>query len=204
MPVQPTDPKLPDMLRKKTEIGKTEITKRHVVSPAKMKEAREFLRDFLDVMDVPADEDGLIAFIIEKFSELENHYNGLLNKYEEHKYPDKQLVRDAVRVVKDVLSQKSDNIALIDKVVASEDMLYDMQDHLKDVESFFKTQVSLFDSASKFVENMNKDLDYISKDDDATHALNQMRLITTIFVDKKFDYKKAFGIIKSSGTGGVL
>lgn len=189
MTIQPTDPKLPDMLRKKTEIGKTEITKRHVVSPAKMKEARDFLRDFLDVMDVPTDEDGLIAFIIERFTELENHYNGLLNKYED-KYPDKQLVRDAVRVVKDVLSQKSDNIALIDKVVTSEDMLYDMQDHLKDVESFFKTQVSLFDSASKFVESMNKDLDYISRDDEATHALNQMRLITTIFSDKKYDYKR--------------
>lgn len=190
MTIQPTDPKLPDMLRKKTEIGKTEITKRHVVSPAKMKEARDFLRDFLDVMDVPTDEDGLISFIIEKFTELENHYNGLLNKYEEHKYPDKQLVRDAVRVVKDVLSQKSDNIALIDKLVSSEDMLYDMQDHLKDVESFFKTQVSLFDSATKFVESMNKDLDYISRDDEATHALNQMRLITTIFSDKKYDYKR--------------
>lgn len=190
MTIQPTDPKLPDMLRKKTEIGKTEITKRHVVSPTKMKEARDFLRDFLDVMDVPADEDGLIAFIIEKFTDLEIHYNELLNKYEEHKYPDKQLVRDAVRVVKDVLSQKSDNIALIDKLVSSEDMLYDMQDHLKDVESFFKTQVSLFDSASKFVESMNKDLDYISRDDEATHALNQMRLITTIFSDKKYDYKR--------------
>ena len=190
MTIQPTDPKLPDMLRKKTEIGKTEITKRHVVSPAKMKEARDFLRDFLDVMDVPTDEDGLISFIIEKFAELEKHYNGLLDKYDEHKYPDKQLVRDAVRVVKDVLSQKSDNIALIDKVVTSEDILYDMQDHLKDVESFFKTQVSLFDSASKFVESMNNDLDYISRDDDATHALNQMRLITTIFADKKYDYKR--------------
>jgi hypothetical protein len=190
MTIQPTDPKLPDMLRKKTETGKTEITKRHVVSPTKMKEARDFLRDFLDVMDVPADEDGLIAFIIDKFTELETHYNELLNKYEEHKYPDKQLVRDAVRVVKDVLSQKSDNIALIDKVVSSEDMLYDMQDYLKDVESFFKTQVSLFDSASKFVESMNKDLDYISRDDEATHALNQMRLITTIFSDKKYDYKR--------------
>jgi len=188
--IQPTDPKLPDMLRKKTEIGKTEITKRHVVSPAKMKEARDFLRDFLDVMDVPTDEDGLISFIIEKFTELENHYNGLVNKYEEHKYPDKQLVRDAVRVVKDVLSQKSDNIALIDKLVSSEDRLYEMQDHLKDVESFFKTQVSLFDSASKFVESMNKDLDYIIRDDEATHALNQMRLITTIFSDKKYDYKR--------------
>ena len=43
---------------------------------------------------------------------------------------------------------------------------------------------------SAFVESMNKDLDYISRDDDATHALNQMRLITTIFADKKYDYKR--------------
>ncbi|WP_022775135.1 BREX system P-loop protein BrxC [Butyrivibrio sp. AE2015] len=190
MTIQPTDPKLPDMLRKKTEIGKTEITKRHVVSPTKMKEARDFLRDFFDVMDVPTDEDGLIAFIIEKFTELENHYNGLSDKYENNKYPDKQVVRDAVRVVKDVLSQKSDNIALIDKVVASEDTLYDMQDHMKNVESFFKTQVSIFDNAVSFVQSMNNDLDYISRDDEATHALNQMRLITTIFADKSYDYKR--------------
>lgn len=190
MTIQPTDSRLPDMLRKKSEVGKTEITKRHVVSSAKVKEAREFLRDFLDVMDVPADEDGLIAFIIEEFEKQETHYNELNAKYEGHKYPDQPAVRDAVRVVRDVLSQKSDNIALIDKLVSSEDMLYDMQDHLKDVESFFKTQVSLFDSASKFVENMNKDLDYISRDDEATHALNQMRLITTIFSDKKYDYKR--------------
>ena len=72
MTIQPTDPKLPDMLRKKTEIGKTEITKRHVVSPTKMKEARDFLRDFLDVMDVPADEDGLVGFIIDEMTKLYN------------------------------------------------------------------------------------------------------------------------------------
>ena len=173
MTIQPNDPKLPDMLRKKSEVGKTEITKRHVVSPTKMKEAREFLRDFLDVMDVPADEDGLIAFIIEKFTDLEEHYDSLNKKYEGRKYPDQKLVWDAVRLVKDVLSQKSDNIALIDKVVNSEDALYTMQDKLKNIESFFKTQVSLFDSAASFVESMN-----------------QMRLITNIFDGKTYDYSR--------------
>ncbi len=190
MTIQPNDSRLPDMLRKKSEVGKTEITKRHVVSPAKVKEAREFLRDFLDVMDVPADEDGLIAFIIKEFEKLEAHYNELSAKYEGHKYPDQLAVRDAVRVVRDVLSQKSDNIALIDKVVSNEDTLYDMQDHLKNVESFFKTQVSVFDNAANFVESLRNDLDYISHDQEAEHALNQMRLITHVIDGKEYDYKR--------------
>lgn len=190
MTIQPNDTRLPDMLRKKSEVGKTEITKRHVVSPTKVKEAREFLRDFLDVMDVPADEDGLIAFIIDEFEKLEAHYNELNAKYEGHKYPDQAAVRDAARVIKDVLSQKSDNIALVEKIVSSEDTLYDMQDHLKNVESFFKTQVSVFDNAVNFVESLRNDLDYISQDTDAEHALNQMRLITHVIDGKAYDYKR--------------
>lgn len=190
MTIQPNDSRLPDMLRKKSEVGKTEITKRHVVSPFKVKEAREFLRDFLDVMDVPADEDGLIAFIIEEFEKLEEHYNKLSEKYNDHKYPDYPAVRNAIRVVRDVLSQKSDNIALIDKIVSSEDMLYDMQDHLKNVESFFKTQVFIFDNAASFVDGLKNDLDYISHDPEAEHALNQMRLITHIIEGKEYDYKR--------------
>ncbi len=190
MTIQPNDTKLPDMLRKKSEIGKTEITKRHVVNPAKMKETREFLRDYLDVMDVPSDEDGLIAFVIDEFTKLEEHYGELADKYSGRKYPDQALVRDAERVIRDVLSQKSDNIALIEKVVASEDILYTMQDKLKNVESFFKTQVTVFDSAVNFVESMRNDLDYISHDEEANHALNQMRLITTVVDGKDYDYKR--------------
>ena len=190
MSIQPSDPKMPDMLRKKSEVGKTEITKRHVVNPTKMKEAREFLRDFFDVMDVPADEDGLISFIIEKFVALENHYDSINQKYEGGNYPDQQLVRNAVRLVKDVLSQKSDNIALIEKVIVSQDALYKMQDSLKNVEDFFKTQVSLFDNAADYVESMRNDLDYIEGDEEAKHALNQMRLITTVFDGKEYEYRR--------------
>ena len=190
MTIQPNDPKLTDMLRKKSEIGKTVISKRHVVKASQMKEAREFLRDFLDVMDVPADEDGLVQFIIDEFTKLQDYYEGLNNRYEGHRYPDRNLVLDAIRVIRDVLSQKNDNIALIDKLVASENNLYDMQDHLKNVDSFFKTQVGVFDSAAQFVESLKNDLDYISHDQEAEHALNQMRLITHIIDGKQFDYSR--------------
>lgn len=189
MTIQPSDPKLPDMLRKKSEIGRTVVSKRHVVKASQMKEARDFLRDFLDVMDVPSDEDGLIQFIIDRFTELQEHYEALNARYAGHSYPDQHLVRDAIRVVRDVLSQKNDNIALIDKLVKSEDNLYDMQDALKKVEDFFKTQVSVFDDAVRFVDAMKDDLDYIRQDEEADHALNQMRLITHVISGKPFDYK---------------
>ncbi len=176
--IQPSDAKLPDMLRKKSEIGKTSISKRKVISVNNIREVRDFLRDYFDEMNIPEDEDGLIAYIIEKFSQEQNHYEELLARYEENKYPDKSLVLNAVNAMKDVLSKKKDNTALIEYIIKKEDDLYDIKDGLQNVESFFKNQVALFDSAVKYEKELRNDRDYISKDDEANNALNAIRLIT--------------------------
>ena len=178
------------MLRKKSEIGKTQITKRHEVSGAKMKAVRAMLRDYFNLMDVPSDEDGLIRFIIEKFEGLQKHYEGLLTKYEGHKYPDRNMVGDSVTIVKDVLSQQKDNVALIERVLKREESLFDAQEAMQDVEAFFKTQVSVFDAAVKFDRNLRNDLDYIKKDKEANQALNTIRLIIMIPPNGKYDYKR--------------
>lgn len=189
--IQPDNSKLPDMLRKKSEIGKTSISKRIVVSATKIKEVREFLREYFDIMDVPNDEDNLIKFIIDKFNDQKAHYEQLSNRYEGHKYPDKTLVQTAISLMNDVLSQQKDNIALIDRVIKKEDDLYDNKDDMSKVESFFNNQVILFDSAVKFENDLRNDLDYIAKEEEANKALNQIRLIT--FVPEngvKYDYKR--------------
>lgn len=188
--VQPNNPKLPDMLRKKSEIGKTQISKRHAPSATMMKNVKELLRDYFNIMDVPADEDGLIQFIIDKFEGLQKHYEDLLAKYEGHKYPDRGVVADSVQVVKDVLSQQKDNVALIERVLQREDNLYDAQEAMQNVEAFFKTQVSVFDAAVKFEQDLRNDLDYIKKDEEANTALNTIRLITMIPSTGKYDYKR--------------
>ncbi|HCA55272.1 MAG TPA: BREX system P-loop protein BrxC, partial [Ruminococcaceae bacterium] len=72
--VQPSDPRLPDMLRKKSEIGKTSISIKQAVPIQKIRAVRELLREYFDEMDVPEDEDGLIAHIVEKFTEEQRHY----------------------------------------------------------------------------------------------------------------------------------
>ena len=188
--IQPSDPKLPDMLRKKSEIGKTSISKRQVVSIQKIREVRDFLRDFFDEMDVPEDEDGLIAHIVEKFNGELEHYTKLDARYDGHKYPDQGKVKQAIALVKDILSQQKDNTALIQRVIDREDTLYDMRDELQEVEEFFKTRVTLFDTAVQFEQDLSVDRDYIAKDDEAHEALNQIRLITMMPTGGKFRYDR--------------
>lgn len=188
--IQPSDPKLPDMLRKKSEIGKTSISKRQVVSIQKIREVRDFLRDFFDEMDVPEDEDGLISHIVEKFNGELDHYTKLDARYDGHKYPDQGKVKQAIALVKDILSQQKDNTALIQRVIDQEDTLYDMRDELQEVEEFFKTRVTLFDAAVQYEQDLSVDRDYIAKDDEAHQALNQIRLITMMPTGGKFRYDR--------------
>lgn len=187
--IQPDDPKLPDMLRKKNEIGKTSISIRQAVTAVKMKAVKELLREFFDVMDVPDDEDGLVAYIVKKFEELKTHYEALNQRYTSgRKYPDQGKVQQAMQLVADVLSQKKDNIALIDRVLKLEDKLFDSKEDLQAVEGFFKNQVQLFDAAAQMEEDLRNELDYLSHESAANDALNKIRLI--VAVQGGFSYQK--------------
>ena len=188
--IQPNNPKLPDMLRKKSEIGKTSISKRQVVSVTKMKETKEFLREYFDVMDVPNDEDGLIAFIIEKFGKQKEHYEALNKRYEGNKYPDRVLVQKAISLMDAVLSQQKDNIALIDCVVKKQDEIFNNKEQMQRVESFFKNQVAIFDEAVKLEADLRHELDYLSHEPEANAALNTIRLICVVQAGEKFNYKR--------------
>jgi len=187
--IQPDNIKLPDMLRKKSETGKTSISKRQVISTAKIKNVKEFLREYFDIMDIPEDEDGLIAFIVSKLNDRKSHYIELLSKYNVKNYPDKNVITNAVSLIDDALSQQKDNVALSDRVIKQRDALLDSKDDLHNIESFFKNQVSIFDAAVKLERDLSNELDYLSKEEEANKALNQIRLIT-ILQTGKFDYKR--------------
>lgn len=189
--IQPDNPKLTDMLRKRTEIGRTTISKRQTPRVQDIREVREFLRDFFpEKMNVPEDEDGLIRYIVEAFTGELQHYTELLGKYQGHKYPDQVKVDKAIALVKDVLSQQNDNIALIRRVIEREDDLYTMHESMQEVEEFFKSRVALFDSTVRFEQSLRHDLDYIAKDAEANAALNRIRLITMVQSGAKFDYSR--------------
>ena len=186
--IQPDNQKLPDMLRKKSEIGKTSISKRQMITATKMRAVKELLREYFDVMDVPDDEDGLVAFVVQKFTELKDHYAELKSRYEGHKYPDQSLVAASIEQMDKVLSQRKDNIALIDAILKEEDNLFDNKEKMQRVEEFFKNQVQVFDAAVKMEDDLRNDLHYLSKETEANDAMNQIRLITVVENDPKNIY----------------
>lgn len=188
--IQPDNPKLPDMLRKKSEIGKTSISKRQMITATKMRAVKELLREYFDVMDVPDDEDGLVAFVVQNFSELKDHYTELKGRYEGHKYPEQSLVTASIEQMEKVLSQRKDNIALIDAILKEEDNLFDNKEKIQRVEGFFKNQVQVFDAAVKMEDDLRNDLHYLSKETEANDALNQIRLITVVEKDPKNIYRR--------------
>ena len=188
--IQPSNPKLPDMLRKKSEIGKTLISKRQVITATKMREVKDLLREYFDVMDVPDDEDGLVGFIVQKFEAQRAHYLALNQRYEGHKYPDHALVLEALRLTDSVLSQRKDNIALIDRLLKEEGALLDSMDDLLNVEGFFRNQVQVFDEAVRMERSLKNDRSYLQKEEAANQALNQIRLITVVDAEKSSVYKR--------------
>ena len=186
--IQPDDPKLPNMLHKKSEIANTIISKRQAVSLQKIREVREFLRDYFDEMDVPEDEDGLIRYIAEKFEDEKRRYETLLSHYAGRKYPDEALVKKAIGATKDILSTGKDNTALIDCVINKQDEVYDLKEKVQNVEAFFKNQKALFDEAVEYENELQVDLELIEKDEEAKKALDIIRLITLLPTDDGFDY----------------
>ena len=188
--IQPDNPKLPDMLRKKSEIGKTSISKRQMITATKMRAVKELLREYFDVMDVPDDEDGLVAFVVQKFTDLKDHYLELKGRYEGHKYPEQNLVLASIEQMDKILSQRKENIALIDAILKEEDNLFDNKEKMQRVEGFFKNQVQVFDAAVKMEEDLKNDLNYLRKEEEANEALNQIRLITVVQSDPKSIYRR--------------
>lgn len=178
--IQPGNPKLPDMLRKKSEIGRTSISKRQIITATKMRAVKELLREYFDVMDVPDDEDGLVRYIVEKFEEQKSHYEELNERYEGHKYPDHHLVTKALSLMESVLSQRKDNTALIDRLLKEEGSLLANKDDMQSVEGFFKNQVQVFDAAVRMEAELRNDLSYLQKEEEANQALNQIRKITVL------------------------
>jgi len=145
--VQPNNPKLVDMLRKKSERGKVSVSKRQSISASNIKRIRGILRDYFEISAIPSDEDGLIVFITEEINRQKTHYEQLLEKYAGHKYPEKNKVQEAITLLDGILSQQKDNIALVTRVLDKETELLDSKDDLQNVEDFFKNQVSIFDMA---------------------------------------------------------
>jgi len=157
--------RLVDYLRRKSEIDKAVVTRRVTPPEDLMRRSISFLRDYLGAMDIPADEDGLIRFVLGTFEKKQKHYQDLLdNAYASFRYPEKETVTKARDLMNDVLSQRKDHVALLTRMVQRQDDLLDSMEDLEGVELFFKSQRAVFDAARTQLERISRERDYFASD----------------------------------------
>lgn len=169
--------RLVDLLRKRSETDKAIITRRVAPSEALMRKSTEFLREYLNAMDIPQGEDDLVAFVKSTFEQKRDHYQKLLDQYTTHAYPEKNLLIQARDMTTDILSQSGDNVALLNRMVQRQDDLLDMSEDLEDLEQFFASQKSVFDSAADTLQNFDKERDYLSNEPESADALETISTI---------------------------
>ena len=160
------DRRLVDYLRKKSEVDKAVVARRIAPSEDLMRKSISFLRDYLGAMDIPSDEDGLVRFVLNTFETKLAHYQGLLDQYNQNRYPEKEQVVNARDLAQDILSQRKDNVALLNRMVQKQDDLLDSAEDMEGVELFFKSQRTVFDEAVKQMNRVSRERDYFATDPD--------------------------------------
>ncbi len=187
--IQPDDRRLPGMLRKKSEIGKTAVALRQNVSIAALNKARKILGDYFDVMDVPRDEDGLVDFIVSHFEEQKGNLEELKRNYKGGRnYPGREDVEKAASLVNEVLSQRKDNVALMSAIAKLEDELFVSNKSLGRVKSFFTNQKHIFDGAVQMLLKMQGEKDHLRQEQGIRNALDGIRQI--VAEEGRFDYNR--------------
>ena len=187
--IQPSNTQLPDYLRKKSEAGSTNISIREVIPAQKMKAVRDILKDYFDVMDVPNDEDGLVAYIVREFNIEKSHLEDMNKQNDSTIHPGSSEIKEALSLVNKVLLALSDNIALINTICDLEDDLLDSKEDMRAVENFYSSQIKLYDNALNLKDSiLDNEKDFLYDIDEVKNAIEKIKEITK--VSNTFKYNR--------------
>lgn len=176
--IQPTDKHIPDYLRRKSEIDKALISRRTAIPDVLVKRTKEFLREYFNTMDLPADEDGLIAYVLDGFASERDSFQRLLDEeYGKNAYPDKAVVENGIKLCDTMLLQKKDNTALLTKLTELSEDFLDLSEDMASVRAFFKNQRGIFDEATALLAALAPEREYLAAEESATNALSRISLI---------------------------
>lgn len=181
--IKADDQRMIGYLRKSTEIGNAKISVRENISVAKLNQVRTFLREYFDIIDIPNDEDTLIGTILDRFNdklaELKAFEAKNVSKNGQVRfYPGYKQIMDGIELVRNILDNKGDNLALINAICESEDDLLDNSDDMKEVAEFFDTQFTLFKRADEEAQRVDRERDFFSDNEAVKDALSNIRVIT--------------------------
>lgn len=159
--LQTNDYRLVDLLRKKTEVGKVNISIREKVSAQKMNQARKVLKDYFNTSDIPNDEDGLVQYIKYSFKEEKEKLDKLPKSNNSIIYPGADHVEKANSLFQSIKVAESDNSALINKLCELEDDLMENKEDMEQVYSFHESQKITYENATKLKKQVQREADYL-------------------------------------------
>lgn len=174
------DRNLVNYLRKRTEVEKASVTRRIAPSEDLMRKSINFLRQWLGQMGIPEDEDGLLNFVKDTLEPKLLHYEKLMDEYNIDSYPQKDKVVAARDLLTDVLSQKRDNVALLNRLIAKQDELINSSEDTEEIETFFKSQRVIFDAARKLQLELISEHEYFFTDVVANEKISELTSILTL------------------------
>ncbi|MDE8685287.1 hypothetical protein P0G11_12160, partial [Adlercreutzia rubneri] len=137
--------------------GFVRITKREAIDPATLATVQRLMKDFADTNQVPADEDGLVAFTKEKLHDAQEECRDLLaQRYSRGAYPGKDVVVDGQKLIANVVSNETDPLllcmALANRQV--QDGLRDFAEDMLEIRGFLNSQVRLWDDSNMLIGSL--------------------------------------------------
>lgn len=141
-----------------------------------MKAVRDILKDYFDVMDVPNDEDGLVAYIVREFNNEKSHLEDMNKQNDSTIHPGSSEIKEALNLVNKVLLAQSDNIALINTICDLEDDLLDSKEDMHAVENFYSSQIKLYDNALNLKDSiLDNEKDFLYGIDEVKNAIEKSK-----------------------------
>ncbi len=180
--VHATDRRLPDYLRKKTEVGKTEVAIREQINARILSSARGILKDFTGVNSAPQDEDALVQAIRDALNNWKDELADIASNYahsREFEYPGRSAVTSSQRLARELMGADTSSENLVSTFARSGDDLLDAMEDLQDVRHFFGSSGSMrkiFDDSTRLLQSLKGEDDYL-QDTGLPQQVDRMRQI---------------------------
>ena len=175
--VPAADPRARGYLTNRSNFDRLSVRVRHGVPTHLMTGARAVLRELEPTVELPSDEDGLVAALAGALEKLRERCDGLLRQYRGHDYPGERGVSDARNAAEGVLRGSRDPEAFLRSVVTSSNALGEALDDVRTAEGFFNNQRRIFDDAEAACVRVERERTYIEGKEELTPDLETIERI---------------------------
>jgi hypothetical protein len=131
---------------------------------------------FCIIYSRPGKGKSLLLSHIQKLKKCEEY----ISFYTRGKYPQKEILEEAITLYREILSRQKDNEQLFNSILHYENELFDIQEELDDLLSFFTNQVNVFDMGFNKINELIDEKNYFESSFAAKNAIESIQNIISM------------------------